>query len=206
MDKQVYLPDEFDEAAKEIPAGMHRMPVKRWHTLLPLLLILVFVPMLAWGGVSLIQMIGNSNQVLTSQKSNTVAEGQQEDSKKLEEEAAKKAEEEAAKKAEEEKKKAEEEAAKKAATVKKDLRIEVLNAGTRNGYAGRTAAKLRGQGFSEAKSARNRLPRGVDNPAVLYRDDEGKVTAEKIAEILGITDVQQSDSLTAGVMITVVVK
>lgn len=209
MDKQVYLPDEFDEAAKDIPAGMHRMPVKRWHTLLPLVLILILVPLLAWGGVSLIQMVGDSNQAATSkQESSTVGADKSTDSKteaaKKAEEEKKKAEEEA-KKAEEEKKKAEEEA-KKAAEVKKDLRIEVLNAGTRAGYAGQTASQLKNEGYTNAAASRNQLPQGVTNPAVVYRNEEAKATAQKVAEILGISDVRQSDALTPNVMITVVVR
>lgn len=51
-----YPEDEFDSPADDgpDPIGVHREPVPAWRSWLPLLAVLIIVPLLAWGAVSLL--------------------------------------------------------------------------------------------------------------------------------------------------------
>ena len=50
-----YPEDEFDGADDDgrVPVGVHRAPAPRWRSWLPLLIVIVVVPVLAWGAVTL---------------------------------------------------------------------------------------------------------------------------------------------------------
>ena len=55
MSRYEYPEDEFDAADDEgpVPVGVHRAPVPGWRSWVPLLAIIVIVPALAWGAVTL---------------------------------------------------------------------------------------------------------------------------------------------------------
>lgn len=63
-----YPADEFDEPNDSVlPAGVHRRPLPAWRNWLPLLLIVVIVPALAWGALALFKVAGGtSSSVATS--------------------------------------------------------------------------------------------------------------------------------------------
>ena len=50
-----YPEDEFDVGEDEgpVPVGVHRAQVPRWRSWVPLLAIIIIVPALAWGAVTL---------------------------------------------------------------------------------------------------------------------------------------------------------
>lgn len=57
-----YPADEFDEPKDSVlPAGVHRRPLPAWRNWLPLLLIVVIVPALAWGALALFKVAGGTN-------------------------------------------------------------------------------------------------------------------------------------------------
>ena len=47
-----YPEDEFDEAGKTTTAGLHRQRPSQWRTVLPFLIVLIIVPLLAWGAAT----------------------------------------------------------------------------------------------------------------------------------------------------------
>ena len=55
MSRYEYPEDEFDAADDEgpVPVGVHRAPVPGWRSWVPLLAIIIIVPALAWGAVTL---------------------------------------------------------------------------------------------------------------------------------------------------------
>lgn len=57
-----YPADEFDEPNDSVlPTGVHRRPLPAWRNWLPLLLIVVIVPALAWGALALFKVAGGTN-------------------------------------------------------------------------------------------------------------------------------------------------
>lgn len=50
-----YPKDDFDNLPKDGPIGVHRKPKSRWQPVLPFLLVVLLVPLLAWGVATLIQ-------------------------------------------------------------------------------------------------------------------------------------------------------
>ncbi|MDO5721839.1 MAG: LytR C-terminal domain-containing protein [Actinomycetaceae bacterium] len=52
MSTHEYPEDEFDEAGKDAPAGVHRQPQSQWKAVLPFLVVLVVAPLLAWGAAT----------------------------------------------------------------------------------------------------------------------------------------------------------
>ena len=66
-----YPADEFDEPNDSVlPAGVHRRPLPAWRNWLPLLLIVVIVPALAWGALALFKVAGATNSSATKMASN----------------------------------------------------------------------------------------------------------------------------------------
>lgn len=62
-----YPADEFDEPNDSVlPAGVHRCPLPAWRNWLPLLLIVVIVPALAWGALALFKVAGGTNSSVAS--------------------------------------------------------------------------------------------------------------------------------------------
>lgn len=62
-----YPADEFDEPNDSVlPAGVHRRPLPAWRNWLPLLLIVVIVPALAWGALALFKVAGGTNSSVAS--------------------------------------------------------------------------------------------------------------------------------------------
>lgn len=62
-----YPADEFDEPNDSVlPAGVHRRPLPAWRNWLPLLLIVVIAPALAWGALALFKVAGGTNSSVAS--------------------------------------------------------------------------------------------------------------------------------------------
>lgn len=51
---ETYPKDEFDDLPDDTPVGVHRKPRSPWQPVIPFLIVLLVVPLLAWGIASLI--------------------------------------------------------------------------------------------------------------------------------------------------------
>ena len=54
-----YPEDEFDAISPDAPTGVHRAPRSTWSKWWPFLVVLVVVPVLAWGAVTFLSRTGN---------------------------------------------------------------------------------------------------------------------------------------------------
>ncbi len=54
-----YPEDEFDAISPDAPTGVHRAPRSTWSRWWPFLVVLVVVPVLAWGAVAFLSRTGN---------------------------------------------------------------------------------------------------------------------------------------------------
>ena len=76
MSNYSYPQDEFDVAEDErVPVGVHRASVPAWRSWLPLLIILVVVPALAWGAVKLLGTADSKSTSASTASAKTEAGG-----------------------------------------------------------------------------------------------------------------------------------
>lgn len=183
MSKQEFPEDEFDALAEEGPSGAHRRPVRRWQALLPILVVLVLGPALAWGGVALMKGTGHTQTpAATKTATTTTAATPTTSPKKI------------AKPSESsEKETAASPTASASATNKAEARVRVLNASNRSGWAKEVADKLAADGFTNP-NASNSQARGLKDSTVLYRGSQFEAAAKEAAKVAGISNVQDADS------------
>lgn len=183
MSKQEFPEDEFDALAEEGPSGAHRRPVRRWQALLPILVVLVLGPALAWGGVALMKGTGHTQTpAATKTATTTTAATPTTSPKKI------------AKPSESSKKEtAASPTASASATNKAEARVRVLNASNRSGWAKEVADKLAADGFTNP-NASNSQARGLKDSTVLYRGSQFEAAAKEAAKVAGISNVQDADS------------
>ncbi|WP_215522577.1 LytR C-terminal domain-containing protein [Varibaculum prostatecancerukia] len=183
MSKQEFPEDEFDALAEEGPSGAHRRPVRRWQALLPILVVLVLGPALAWGGVALMKGTGHTQTpAATKTATTTTAATPTTSPKKI------------AKPSESSKKEtATSPTASASATNKAEARVRVLNASNRSGWAKEVADKLAADGFTNP-NASNSQARGLKDSTVLYRGSQFEAAAKEAAKVAGISNVQDADS------------
>lgn len=205
-----YAMDEFDNPPKG-PAGVHRgrrSAAARYTPFVVVVVVAALCGFLAWGVLS-----GEFNKVhwpwspassQTSSKTSTTTAKKKAAEKKA---AEKKQQEEAAKKQQEEeaaKKQQEEDAAKQqqeqAAQVDRSLSVRVINGTGISGYAATKQSVLNQAGYANVAAAN---PSGTlpDATVVWYQNDADKATAEDVANALGISNVQQTSSLGASIVV-----
>ncbi|QPK93976.1 LytR C-terminal domain-containing protein [Actinomyces sp. zg-332] len=209
MSVNQYPEDEFDLQGKSLPVGSHRKPAPKWRVLLPFIVVLIVAPLCAWGVVFVIDKSGQtSTTTQQSTTSSTTKKNSTADTKKKAEQDAKakaKAEEEAKKKAEEEAKaKAEEEEKKKAEAINYGVKVKVFNGTSTTGLAGRVAEKVKGQNFTNVASGNN-PGINANKSTVYYGSESSKAAAEKIAQMLGISNVVSDSSAPGGDGIAVLI-
>lgn len=194
-----YPEDEFDARADDgrEPIGTHRAPVPVWRSWMPLLLILILVPTLAWGAVSL---LSHAKQEMAPAATQTQApapaapdnaeekEGQDDDKTgtpaKTEGETQTETENQSDTKPTQE-----------PAATQADLTtgITIHNGSTINGLAGRTGDKLTHEGYSAVH-----VEQGVytlsapEVTTIYYADPSHAATAQAIGAMLGITNIVES--------------
>ena len=188
-----YPKDEFDDIQDGGPVGVHRKPSSRWRPVLPFLVVLVVVPLLAWGVASLIQRNVPDEVVEeiieVSPQSEPQSEGEKEEVVLPESDVPTAApdsldEEEAETPAEQQ------------ATdtpVNYSASIGVYNASGVQGYAGDVVSNLAAHGFDNA-FADNADNWGVDQNTVFYANDSSLSTAQQVAADLGFGAVVQDPS------------
>ncbi len=188
-----------------MPVGAHRRPPSRWRPVIPFLIILATVPLLAWGFSALLQRGGSEDVVIA--QSETVEEIPQSEEVVVveEEEPAQSAtedgqpsaaqEEPAEKSDEESKKESEKESEKK--EVDYDTYVLVLNETGINGYAGEIAQVLNDGGFTNT-AADNTYDWITEANTVFYSSEDQAATAEKVAELVGFSEVVLNADATGG--------
>ncbi|WRS31101.1 LytR C-terminal domain-containing protein [Actinomycetaceae bacterium MB13-C1-2] len=199
-----YPYDEFDDLPDDAPVGVHRKQQSPWQTVLPFLLVLIIVPLLAWGATELIKgrgtdievppVAGQSEQEQSSQSTNPIAPLPEDGPTGAPDNPAE------AEEAEEEKP-AEEKPAEVAANM--EASIAVLNASGVEGFAAQNQVRLAEAGFTNAW-ADNAADAGWTQSAVYFRDASLQPTAAKVAEVLGIPTVLEDAAVTGELDIVVI--
>lgn len=179
-----YPPDEFDAADDhDGPRGVHRSARTTWSKLWPFLVVLIVFPALAYG---LVTWISNSDTGLGGAISGLGATGTSDASTD-----------------------GATDAATDTATPPTDTPttdapvvppaavpdlttpVAILNAAKVSGLAATEAKKLEAGGFTKV-TASNSAGTGVTTTTVFYATDAQKVTADAVAQLLGITTVTMS--------------
>ncbi len=187
-----YPHDEFDDASSDGPQGVHRKPKSPWKTVLPFLLVLLIVPLLAWGATALIRG-GEKEQIVVVDEevsqSEEVPQSEAEAIAPLPEEGPTGLPEDSDSSTEE----VVEEAP--AAEVYYDAAIVVLNASGIAGLAGTNTDILIQAGFVNAWAG-NADSSATPENTVYYQSQDYYATAAKVGELLGIANlVENADAV-----------
>lgn len=203
-----YPEDEFDVAGRERgPEGVHREPPSLLRALAPFIAVIVIVPLLAWGVVSLIgDDGGDGGDPAATPTVEATVDPTGEPTGEPTEDVTTPAEEETTQ-GEEEATQGEEETTEPGTTEDAVLTtsISVLNGAGIAGIAGDVAAQLTDEGFTSVGAA----DYGAAEPAdttLYYRNAEIAPTAEAIGELLGIDNLVEAPSATQNVEIAVVLR
>ena len=184
-----YPRDEFDIRDDErVPVGVHRAPEPAWRSWLPLLIILVVVPILAWGAVKLLGSSGSDTSSATAAATSAASaaatsagqNGAGQNSSEQQGGAG------SATQTQE---------ASPAPATDADLTtgITIYNGTTTNGLAGRTGSKLTNAGYTSVT-----VPGGIyeseapTSSTIYYASATNEATAQALAKTLGISAVVES--------------
>lgn len=169
---------------EEGPSGAHRRPIRRWQTLLPILIVLVLGPALAWGGVALMKTTGKIHDVKpvatpsasasVTVPSNSPTKIDKPDSTTSPDVS-------------------ESPGASAGSSDKENVRVRVLNASNRSGWAKQVAEELQSAGFNNPVATNSRA-RGLEASTVLYRGEEYRKAAEEAAKVAGISRVYDASN------------
>lgn len=207
-----YPKDQFDEVDDNGPVGAHRKPPSAWQPVLPFLIVLLVVPLLAWGTVALIQRnVPAEELVEVLVQSEDAASGEPEveevveveedlpetdlptadrDDKEQDKAASEKTEKKSSKKSSKKKEKEEE-------PVNYNASIVVLNATAVEGYAAGSVATLNNAGFYNAWGDNAGAMTAAQN-TVYYASAQYKATAEAVAAALGLGTPVEDPGTTGG--------
>lgn len=169
---------------EEGPSGAHRRPIRRWQTLLPILIVLVLGPALAWGGVALMKTTGKIRDVKpvatpSASASVTVPSNSPTKIDKPDSTTSPDAR--------------ESPQASAGSADKENVRVWVLNASKRSGWAKQVAEELQSAGFNNPVATNSRA-RGLEGSTVLYRGEKYKAAAEEVAKVAGISQVYDASN------------
>lgn len=191
-----YPEDEFDAAGRDrAPQGVHRAPRSPWRTMLPYALVVVLVPLLAWGAVGLLGAGGGDGDV-DGEDTVTTAPPTAEESPDPTDEPAE---------PEETTEPEETEEPGLPADVITSTSISVLNGAGITGIASEAAARLTDAGFT-AVAAADYGAGAPETTTLYYRNAELAPTAEAIGDILGIDNLVELASATRNVEIAIVLR
>ena len=199
-----YPEDEFDVAGRErAPQGTHRAPRNPWRALLPYALVIVLVPLLAWGAVGLLGGSGSGNgdggDGGDAQETETTAPPTAEETTEPADEEPTDSEE----ATEVEESESPDEGL--PADVITTTSISVLNGAGITGIAAEAAAQLTDAGFTAVVAA----DYGASAPeatTLYYRNADLAPTAEAIGDLLGIGTLVELASATQNVEIAIVLR
>lgn len=179
MSKRGYLPEESSKTEKVQLVRTQRRPHKRWHTVLAVLISALLGALLAWGWVSYTKGPDTtpssaptptpSETVATpSANPSTIAKPRQSATSTPEEAA-------------------------DSSLDKSNIRVWVLNASSRHGWAKETAEKLQRAGFVNP-IADNSTAEGLETSTVIYRTKEFEEAAKEAAKVAGIDAVVNAEN------------
>lgn len=197
-----YPEDEFDAPADpDAPRGVHREPRSAWSRWWPLPVILVVVPAIAWGLVTLAARDGRIDDLTnivggdsSTQADDTATDGTTDPA------ATDAATEPAATEP------AEEPTSEEPAVVEPVLTtpVEVLNAAGISGLAAGAKDRLEAAGFTAVTTGNAGSDR--TESTVLYGTEDLATTAQLVAQTLGLTAVELSGDAGAGIQVILVEK
>ena len=185
-----YPEDEFDVGEDDgpVPVGVHRAQVPRWRSWVPLLAVIIVVPALAWGAVTLFLNNsggGSSGAAPTSQPAQSKQTGENQASGTKSAEASQPAESSAAPSASA--------SASTPGNVDFTTGVTVANGTTTSGLAKGASDKLTNAGFAAVS-----VTPGIyeseepDKSTVYFASPENRPAAEEIGKKLGISNVVES--------------
>ena len=191
MSEARYPEDEFDRIGKNLPQGAHRPGQPWWHGYLPLVIVIIAAPLLAWAMLLLIgshpSEANNAEATATSQAPNTdptqsPANTTEATGEPIESESATPTPE-------------------KPKEADKTVSVAVLNATGINGLAAKQQAKIEDDGITNV-SATNFTG---TKPAVntIYYPSDLEAEAKAVQEIMGIDMIVPKESV-AGVQVVLV--
>ncbi|MGP2495989.1 LytR C-terminal domain-containing protein [Schaalia turicensis] len=183
--------DEFDVAGEDMPVGMHRPQPSKWKSVWPFLVILIVVPLLAWGASSLLTnrpTSSNTTVAPTGQSEAQSAQSAPETTQSAPAEQAESAQSEPVTEPESTPAPANE------PIVDTNVKISVLNGTGRSGLAAQTAEELTAAGFAGAATG-NATGWTTDVSTVYYQDPNLEASARAVGEAVGITNVRQSNNI-----------
>lgn len=193
-----YPEDEFDVAGRErAPQGTHRAPRNPWRALLPYALVIVLVPLLAWGAVGLLGSGGGTDDGGDAQDTETSAPPTAEETTDPADEEP----------TDTESTDAEDETTEEglAADVITTTSISVLNGAGISGIAAEAAGQLTDAGFTDVVAA-DYGAAAPESTTLYYRTADLAPTAEAIGDILGIDTLVELASATQNVEIAIVLR
>ncbi len=199
-----YPHDEFDEVPADGPQGVHRKPKSPWKTVLPFLLVLLIVPLLAWGATALIKGAEKEEIVVAEPEASQSEEIPQSDTElvpPLPEEGPTGMPDDPNEVVEEE---IVEEVA-PAEEIYYDAAVVVLNASGIAGLAGTNADILINAGFVNAWAG-NADSSATPVNTVYYENASYQATAAKIGELLGITELVENASAVGSSQVAVLLR
>lgn len=178
-----YPEDEFENPPEGSPIGAHRKPPSRWRPVLPFLLVLIVVPVLAWGFTSLLQQRGTTGLLENLQQKDVAAQSEQsQDSSQSAVVAAPQSETKPPEPAEPEP------VEPPAPVVDHGTPVVVLNETNVSGYAAEVAGQIGAGGFGSV-SATNTDGWLSEENTVFFAAEEQEATAREVAHLAGISRV-----------------
>lgn len=211
---ETYPQDEFDEVPEGGPAGVHRRTRSMWTPVIPFILVLVFVPLIAWGVASLVQNNVPEDELLevVGQSEQIQSDGATEEESAVEvvvpeSDVPTAAPDDPTAEAlnPEPTTSPEAENPETTGSVDYGVAIEVLNGTTINGYAGEVAGLVTNSGFTNVVAS-NATSWPSDSNTVYYNSPELRATAEAVAAATGIGVVTEAafEGATAPVVVYII--
>lgn len=197
---ETYPQDEFDEVPEGGPAGVHRRSRSVWAPVIPFILVLVFVPLIAWGVATLIQRNVPAEEIVevVAQSEQVQSDGVTEEEEVVEavipdSDVPTAAPDDPTQEALNPDAGATPDAdnPEAAPVVDYSVGIEVLNGTTIAGYAGEVAGLVTNAGFTNVVAG-NAGSWPSDMNAVYYATPDLKATAEAVAAATGIDMVTEA--------------
>lgn len=193
---ETYPKDDFDEVPQDSPVGVHRRTRSRWAPVLPFLIILIVVPLLAWGVATLIQRNVPKEELLevVGQSEVTQSDGVTIDEEVVEEVVVPPSEVPTA--APDDPNEAAHDnssgpdSPETGGNVNHATPVAVLNGTGVAGYAGEIAAQVMNAGFTDVR-ADNANSWPTDQNTVFYANADQQATAQSLAASLGIANVAE---------------
>lgn len=187
MSSHQYPEDEFDQAGKDSPVGVHRQKPSQWKMVLPFILVLIIVPILAWLGVSLIA--GNSNNSDNAGTTETTVTSATEPSEEATEPTT-----EAEEPTEQETETEASESEGTPGAPSTESAIEVLNGTGVNGLAAGVVGTLQGEGYQYVSAAN--ASGWVTEATTIYYAPGNLEGAQYLGQLVGINNfVENADVL-----------